>query len=92
MFEAGDELYDFRFAEDAPEQLSALTSLEESFCDVVVMDGQAIVVVKNPESFVRATAQVDNPDADRLMRSFGEMLCRMAGSTEHGGKPEAGAQ
>ncbi len=33
--------------------------------------------------YVKANFGMDNPDAERLMRSFSEMLCRMAGSHEH---------
>ena len=52
-------------------------------------DASVRVAVK---TYVKANVGMDNPDADRLMRSFSEMLCRMAGSTEHGGKAEAGAK
>lgn len=44
------------------------------------------------KTYVKANFGMDNPDAERLMRSFAEMLCRMAGSTEHGGGAKAGAQ
>ena len=44
------------------------------------------------KTYVKANFGMDNPEAERLMRSFGEMLCRMAGSTEHGGGAKAGAQ
>lgn len=33
--------------------------------------------------YVKANFGMDNPDAERLMRSFAEMLCRMAGSNAH---------
>ena len=40
--------------------------------------------------YVKANFGMDNPDAERLMRSFVDILTRMAGSTEHGtDKPEA---
>ena len=35
--------------------------------------------------YVKANFGMDNPDADRLMRSFGEMLTRMAGHGEYRG-------
>lgn len=41
--------------------------------------------------YVKANFGMDNPDAERLMRSFADMLCRMAGSTEHGAPTKAGA-
>ena len=33
--------------------------------------------------YAKANFGMDNPDAERLMRSFGEMLTRMAGAAEH---------
>ena len=42
--------------------------------------------------YVKANFGMDNPDAERLMQSFRDMLCRMAGSTEHGEPEKAGAQ
>lgn len=33
--------------------------------------------------YVKANFGMDNPDAEKLMRSFKDMLCRMAGSSEH---------
>lgn len=44
-------------------------------------DASVRVAIK---TYVKANFGMDNPDAERLMRSFAEMLCRMAGSTEHG--------
>lgn len=52
-------------------------------------DASVRVAVK---TYVKANFGMDNPDAERLMRSFAEMLCRMAGSTEHSGTAKAGAQ
>ena len=43
-------------------------------------DASVRVAIK---TYVKANFGMDNPDAERLMRSFAEMLCRMAGSTEH---------
>lgn len=52
-------------------------------------DASVRVVIK---TYVKANFGMDNPDAERLMRSFSEMLCRMAGSTEHGESAKEGAQ
>lgn len=52
-------------------------------------DASVRVAVK---TYVKANFGMDNPDADRLMRSFGEMLCRMPEAPSMGGKAEAGAQ
>jgi hypothetical protein len=42
--------------------------------------------------YVKANFGMDNPDAEQLMQSFRDILCRMAGSTEHGTATKAGAQ
>ena len=52
-------------------------------------DASVRVAVK---TYVKANFGMDNPDAERLMRSFAEMLCRMAGSTEHGSADEGNAK
>ena len=44
------------------------------------------------KTYVKANFGMDNPDAERLMRSFSEMLCRMAGSTVHNTDAKAGVQ
>lgn len=51
-------------------------------------DASVRVAVK---TYVKANFGMDNPDADKLMRSFDEMLCRMAGSTAHGATATEGA-
>lgn len=43
-------------------------------------DASVRVAVK---TYVKANFGMDNPDSERLMQAFGEMLCRMAGSSEH---------
>ncbi|WP_130811409.1 DNA-packaging protein [Olsenella sp. Marseille-P4559] len=52
-------------------------------------DSSVCVAIK---VYVKANFGMDNPDAERLMQSFRDMLCRMAGSSEHGTATKAGAQ
>lgn len=35
------------------------------------------------KTYVKANFGLDNPDSDRLMHAFSEMLCRMAGSRKY---------
>lgn len=52
-----------------------------------VDDASVRVAIK---TYVKANFGMDNPDAERLMQSFSEMLCRMAGSTEHSEEAKVG--
>ena len=80
------------------EEISDLVSAARS---ALVAGGVSAAMANNDDdasvrvalkTYVKANFGMDNPDAERLMRSFGEILCRMAGSTEHGGGAKAGAQ
>lgn len=48
-------------------------------------DASVRVAVK---TYVKANFGMDNPDADRLMRSFGEMLCRMPEAPSMAARPK----
>lgn len=45
-------------------------------------DGSIRLAIK---TYVRANYGLDNPDAERLMKSFDAQVCSMAGNGEYGG-------
>lgn len=58
-------------------------SYEKATCDD---DASVRVAIK---TYVKANFGMDNPVDEKLMRSFDSILCRMAGSSEHGAKDGA---
>lgn len=77
------------FDEEITDLVSAARSaLRAGGVDPGVSNGDDPSVRVAVKVYVKANFGMDNPDAERLMRSFVDMQTRMAGSSEHG-KPAA---